>query len=74
MLFWHFPGKYKEIEDSDSDTLKPIRKLGEHSGSEAYDSDMDPVWTPFQVDNKKPPLEIENTMKRKRIPKPKSRR
>lgn len=67
-----YPGKYREDDDSDSDTLKPIRKLGEHSDSDVYDSDVDPAWTPFNVDSsKKPPLEIEN--KRKRT-KPKSRR
>lgn len=47
-------GKYAEEDDSDSDTLKPIRKLGEESDEENYDSDKDPAWTPSNADSKKP--------------------
>jgi hypothetical protein len=63
-----FTGKYAEDEDSDSDTLKPIRKLGEESDDEKYDSDKDPAWTPFNVDKNVPtvtPADLEG--KRKRV-------
>ncbi|KAH3884177.1 hypothetical protein DPMN_008150, partial [Dreissena polymorpha] len=59
--------KYVIDDDSDSDTLKPIRKPGEESDSEAYDSDRDPVWTPSAGDKKPSAFEnIEFDAKRKR--------
>ena len=54
--------------DSDSDTLKPIRKLGEESDSDLYDSDQDPVWTPFAGEKKDGETE---KRKRPRTSKPK---
>ncbi|WAR01848.1 hypothetical protein MAR_008406, partial [Mya arenaria] len=60
--------KYVVDSDSDSDTLKPIRKPGEESASEHYDSDDDPAWTPaFDGDTKKTnTLDLSLEGKRKR--------
>ena len=63
-----FSGKYIDT-DSDSDTLKPIRKPGDES-DEAYDSDRDPVWTPVSLE-KKNSFEASEVAKKKRIRKPK---
>ncbi|XP_053384154.1 uncharacterized protein LOC123536407 isoform X2 [Mercenaria mercenaria] len=66
-------GKYAEEEDSDSDTLKPIRKLGEESDDEKYDSDKDPAWTPFNVDKNVPAFDAADFDGKRKRTKGKSR-
>ena len=40
--------KYTVDSDEDSDTLKPISRET-YESEEQYDSDRDPVWTPFEI-------------------------
>ena len=47
-FFFHSTAKYTIDSDEDSDTLKPISREG-YESEEQYDSDRDPVWTPFEI-------------------------
>ena len=48
LSFFRSTAKYTIDSDEDSDTLKPISREG-YESEEQYDSDRDPVWTPFEI-------------------------